>query len=505
MKSILASFLALIAVSFAFVGFQCSSAELTSAKLYMQRKEYDKAEEQLLKDVTNNPQDGESWYYLGYVRGELKKWADMMDAFDHALKISDAHKNDITLAKEHYWIESYNEGTKSLQNARSDSTAYQKAVSSFNTAILIEPDSTMSYQGLAYTYLNMGIPDSALAPFMKLWTTNQNEEAAKYIGEIYFEDGQKLKQDFENDNGDKLTNIKNVNSIYEGQSVVEVTSAIGQPDEKKVNEASKSKGKKIAQRSGPTETWTYKTYGLTLTFENDRLRTKQVDFVYNPGVDSTKYMQALVEYKKALDIIVPATKLYPEDQSLTTVMTNCYIAANQTAEATETFREAAEKNPQNPDFQYNYGVILLKGLKYEPAIAQFKKAIDASVATLDQLSQELSTAESSNDSEKTKELIADTTRTKTTQWNAMYNLGASYVNWGVEMQHSAPQNSDPDSLRKVVSAKFQDGLPYLEKYSTYKSDDPNLWELMAKVYAFTNNEKKAEDAIQRADELRQIH
>ncbi len=466
---ILAAFIAVIAVGFAFVGFQCSSAELTSAKLYMQRSEWSKAEEQLLKDVQINPQDEEGWYLLGRVRAEKSDWAGMLEAFQQALKISNVHAKDIHDVTAHYWVQSYNLGTKYLQGARDSSSYYPKAVAEFKRAVLLEPDSSMSYRGLAYTYLNMGTTDSAVAPLKTLWNRSKDEEAGKFLGEIYFENGEKLKESFENDNGGKLDTLKNVGSIEKGMSEEDVASALGQPDEKKAEQPPKEKGKRTVTQQGSTkDVWTYKTYGLTLTFVNDALTEKKVDFVYNPNVDSTKYNLAMVQFKKALDILVPATKLYPNNQSLMTELTNCYIAANMTEEASAAFKAAAANNPTNKDFQYNYGVILLRQNDYENAIAQFEKTLQ-----IDSL-----------------------------YWNADYNLGASYVNWGVEIQNGAPQDSDPDSVRKAVSSKFEKALPYLERFSLHKANDPNLWELLAKVYAYMNDTKKAQEAIQKADALR---
>ncbi len=500
---IMAVLLAVIAVSFALVGFECSSAELTSGKLYMSRSEWDKAEEQLQKEVTNNPQDEEAWYYLGRVRGERQNWTGMFDAFQHALSISDAYKKDIISVEEHYWVQFYNDGTKDLQAGRDSSSYYDKAIMAFKNAILVEPDSLLSYKGLAYTYLNMTLEDSAVEPLTILWNRNKDEDAAKFLGEIYYEKGQKFKQAFQDTNSDKLSSIKNVNSIQEGASEEEVAATIGQPDQKTTGAERKVKGKrKPIEAAGQNEIWIYKTYGLTLTFDQDRLKTKKVDFVYNPQIDSTKYDSALVQFKKALDIVIPASNLYQEDRDLMTVVTNCYIAADMTEKATETFKTGAMKNPDNPDYQYNYGVILLRGNDFENAIAQFKKAVDAGNALVDQLQAKLSHPDSSVNAEK---LNQELDRTQSTIWNATYNLGASYVNWGVHIQSNASQNSDPDSLHKAISAEFDQALPYLEKYSTYKQDDPNLYELLARVYAFMNNVKKAQDAIQKADSLRQAH
>ena len=50
-KFIIYGMLVISAASLALMGFQCSSAEMTSAKLYIQRKEFQNAEAQLLKEV----------------------------------------------------------------------------------------------------------------------------------------------------------------------------------------------------------------------------------------------------------------------------------------------------------------------------------------------------------------------------------------------------------------------------------------------------------------------
>jgi tetratricopeptide (TPR) repeat protein len=499
---ILAIIVAVIAVSFSFVGFQCSSAELTSAKLYISRSEWDKAEEQLQKDLVTNPQDEEAWYYLGYVRGEKQNWAGMQDAFQHALSISDVDKKNIISTQEHYWVQLYNLGTKNLQTGKDTSSNYDKAIVAFKSAIIVEPDSLLSYKGLAYTYLNMALDDSAVQPLSVLWERVKDEDAAKFLGEIYYEKGQKLKQSFLDGNAGKLDTLKNVNSIEEGMSQEEVAATIGQPDQKTSGTPVKTKGKKKSTVPSSQETWVYKTYGLTLTFDQDRLKTKKVDFVYSPQIDSTQFHLALAQFQKALEIVLPASKLYQEDRDLMTLVTNSYIAADMTEQATETFRAGAVKNPDNADYQYNYGVILLRSDDFENAVAQFKKAVDAGNATVEQLQAKLSNPDSSVDVDKAKQ---DLSRTQSTIWNATYNLGASYVNWGVHIQSSAPENSDPDSLRVAVTAKYKQAMPFLEKYSVYKADDPNIWELLGKVYSALNDKQKATDAFKKADSLRQVH
>ena len=83
--SLLLFFLILIA-SLSFTGFQCSSAESTSAKLYMQRGDLAAAEKSLTSDTEKNPNNPESWYLLGDVRRQRGNYQGMMDAFDRSLK-----------------------------------------------------------------------------------------------------------------------------------------------------------------------------------------------------------------------------------------------------------------------------------------------------------------------------------------------------------------------------------------------------------------------------------
>ena len=63
--------LALFAMVFGFSAFQCSSTEITSAKLYLQQENYDKAKEVLQKEIEKNPQSAEGYYYLGLVNVQL--------------------------------------------------------------------------------------------------------------------------------------------------------------------------------------------------------------------------------------------------------------------------------------------------------------------------------------------------------------------------------------------------------------------------------------------------
>ena len=79
----------------AVTGFECASTELTSAKLYIQQKNYTRAMESLQREVEKNPQSDEGYYLLGYVSGELGNFDTLVYAFNKSLAISKQFEKDI--------------------------------------------------------------------------------------------------------------------------------------------------------------------------------------------------------------------------------------------------------------------------------------------------------------------------------------------------------------------------------------------------------------------------
>ena len=78
------------------MGFQCSSTELTSARLYIQQKNFDRALEVLQDEVTKNPKSDEGYFLLGHVYGETGEMENMIDAYDKSMGISNKFSKEIT-------------------------------------------------------------------------------------------------------------------------------------------------------------------------------------------------------------------------------------------------------------------------------------------------------------------------------------------------------------------------------------------------------------------------
>jgi tetratricopeptide (TPR) repeat protein len=382
---LLVSFLVLVFI--ATTGFQCGSADVTSAKLYMspQQKQFDKAEQALLREISKNPQNEEAWFLLGQVRLELKNYAGMNEAWGKALDLSKTHEKEIAHNRLAIWAMLYNEGVNSYNKGRENPKMYDSALAAFDLAINMVPDSANTYYVAALVqYAKNNIPACRANLESVLKRTPGNTDAARMLGQTYY-----------------LT-----------------------------------AGQKLESR--------------------DTLGAKK-------------------DYLKATEAYETIVKAKPGDAEAITSLIDAYDRADQPEKALALTKNAVEKDPGNKIYRFAYGVFLLKKEDYQGATDQFKKAVDTDPNFTD----------------------------------ATYNLGVSYLNWGVEMRAKALKRAEEESQKgnrnfkvdKSYEEKFKQALPYLEKSAETRQDDSMLWQQLGKVYATLGMSDKAKAAFERYDKI----
>lgn len=190
-------------IALVFSGFQCSSTELTSAKLYIQQKNYDKAIEALQKDVEKNPKSDEGYYLLGVVLGEKERYTEMIDAYSKSLSISNKFSENIGSSKKYFWANLFNRGVGYYQRgskaADKDSVKllYGKSIEAFNSAIEIEPDSADTYKNLAFVHMSAQDYDKAINPLEKLIEKEDALDGYKFLSEILYVKGVEYKNKYD--------------------------------------------------------------------------------------------------------------------------------------------------------------------------------------------------------------------------------------------------------------------------------------------------------------------
>jgi tetratricopeptide (TPR) repeat protein len=169
-----------------FVSFTSLAQFLTSAKLYMRYKEFDKAEASALKAVEKDPDEEEAWYILGQARYELKKYPEMIEAFDKALAINKDHATEISNLRRSVWANSFNAGIRYYNGGKDTAGYYEQAIASFKTAILAQPESSATYYvaGLSH-YANKDY-DGAIALLNTCIAKDPKKiEAIQLLGQLH--------------------------------------------------------------------------------------------------------------------------------------------------------------------------------------------------------------------------------------------------------------------------------------------------------------------------------
>lgn len=202
-------YMSLLSMMFGFMAFQCASAELTGAKLYINQKQYDKAKEALNKEVAKNPASDEGWYLLGFLHGEEGDIDQMIESFNNSLKASPKFAAQINESKKYHWAMSFNRGVSAFNNAAKATTPdsmtmfFQKAADLFINSTKCEPDSVIGYTNLAMTYINMKRNDDAIAPLEKLIEISKKSAVASadgfsdayvLLGQLYLDQGNELQE-----------------------------------------------------------------------------------------------------------------------------------------------------------------------------------------------------------------------------------------------------------------------------------------------------------------------
>jgi tetratricopeptide (TPR) repeat protein len=382
------SILMLAAVFIATTGFQCGSAELTSAKLYITQKQYDKAEASLVKELQKNDKNEEAWYLLGQVRLEMKKYNEMLEAYKKASELGKTHEAEINRNRLAVWANMYNEGVKNYNNGKDSAGAYDKALDQFKTAIAMEPDSSGTYYVAAMAYFaKKDYPNAEKMLQSALEKKPDYGDAAKFLGQVDYQ------------------------SAAERQAAGDSAGAAGY-------------------------------------------------------------------FNKALKPFEAAYQANPNDPDNITNLIDVYERTKNTNKALELTRSAVEKDPKNKAFRYAYGVFLLKQEKHSDAIDQFDAAL--------KIDPEYS--------------------------DARYNLGVSYLNWGVKMKEDSDKKVEAETAKnkgksKDVKAdesykeKFKLALPYLEESVKARNTDAGLWQSLGRLYTILGQQAKANDAFKKYDEI----
>ncbi|MFQ6604764.1 MAG: tetratricopeptide repeat protein [Fidelibacterota bacterium] len=333
----------------------CASEELTSAKLYIQQENWEKAEEFLLKAMVVEPENPEIPYLLGQkIYARRSDWKKMNEMFDKALEIGadkailqgglvrDYVKNSRAKA----WADAYNDAVTRFNKIRTvEGEEREKALDStiegFETALLIDPSETQTYPILSLVYIEKGYNDKAL----ELLSQAQNQE---------FDDPKLL--------------------VTLGQSYIRL--GVLEDAVTALNKALELDPSNLAAAKLLAQTWydldnldmAIQTYEKAIELE--KVDIKKADLHFNLGI---LYMKA-GNITMAEDNFTYAYDLNPDDVESLVGIAQTFEQAEKWKKAEKYYKELVYLEPDNPEHYRSMARVLIKQGRPEEATRYFEKS-----------------------------------------------------------------------------------------------------------------------------------
>lgn len=189
----------------------------------------------------------------------------------------------------------------------------------------------------------------------------------------------------------------------------------------------------------------------------------------------------------ALAILAKGRTTFPNDIDLLNTETNLYLAKGKQQEALNNLNASIEKDPSNALFY------LVRGNIYDN-MANPKDAAGKDKDKPSNFDELFKNAESNY-----LKVIELKPTNKEHFYNALYNLGAMYNNYGGYLQTKASQLplTEAKTKGKDMETKSQDfykkAIPHLEQALTIKAEDRPTMSALRKLYMLTGDQAKATD------------
>lgn len=190
--------------------------------------------------------------------------------------------------------------------------------------------------------------------------------------------------------------------------------------------------------------------------------------VHYPEAEVYRSLASIYKAEKdtaaALTVIENARIIFPENVNLIIDELNVYLARKKTAEVLSKLELACEKDPNNKTLWFALGTAQDKLKNYSKAETAYKRAIEID----------------------------------TKYFDAYYNLGAMWFNWGVETFNKtvnlpASKQKEYDEGKRSYELQFRAALPYLEQALVIDPKDRNTMISLKEIYAKVGEFQKSNE------------
>ncbi|MDZ7269719.1 MAG: tetratricopeptide repeat protein [candidate division KSB1 bacterium] len=295
------------------------SMEKTSAKLYIQQKEWDKAIEWLQKALAKNATDPQTHFLLGQVYAEKGRLLDMAREFEEGKKLDT--KNKMKKEKKqmedmirHFSAKSYNEGVEAYKQQD-----YSTAAERFLLATQLDPAYVDAHRNLSVAY-------------------------------------QLVEQDIRRE--DPCSDCSAPGYTWDTQIFKCLDSATGQPA--RLCCCSKEALPDLRHR-------VVTTLETVIGLQPDSLIHTLV---------LADYFNSHDDHARSATLFEQALQKHPGNPKILARLADTYNIMGRAEEAFKMYDQALAADPDNKDLLYNYGQLFLTRNDYSHAVEQFRRLVE---------------------------------------------------------------------------------------------------------------------------------
>jgi tetratricopeptide (TPR) repeat protein len=492
MKKITNAVAVISVFTFVFAFFGCGGADIQSAKLYRQQRNYDAANRMLEQALKSDPTSDEGWALYVQNLYDLKKFERIADVIDTARLYAIKNRKLVEAVRLQTWYDLYSGGKTAYDQNPDSKEQQQAAIGLLESAKKVAPDQPETYEELADVYYSAGDTAKGVATY---------QEALTQVRSIHDQGvalGLRMRME-----------PSEVESAVGGAPSKDTLVWLGGSDSARVYSYRSNDGWFYFEHAAkPPHKWQLTGWRFTSTPEVGLLvmRVSTIpyarlgNYFYNKGNAALASDRSKAEdyYSDAVSMLIAMQRLDPSNENASAIISDIYGNKLHQPEKAKTAYESMLAAHPSKTIYTTYGVTLLNTGDFESAANAFEKAVAIDPA------YEL----------------------------ALFDLGATYKNWA-----AADQKKD---AKADVRQKLEKSTEYFEKvialdkkeYSTYMnlmenydilgkkdkskdiltmlegmktadaSKDAGYWDALGKVYVRMNRTDDATNAFKMADQLK---
>lgn len=343
--------------------FQCASPEITTAKVALKNRDYQKAESFLEKELQNNPSNSEAYLLLAETKlqlGDLAGAARVINMSDQHIKDA-MSKVQAEMIKGNIWRICYNTGIDYFNRyfSKKRSSLLDTAIMIFQAGVLVRPQINDFYPLIGQAYEVKGDTQNAIKYYELYGKQIQRELQIASEKGVYL----KMLRSVALSKLGKPSYSKGLRFSPQSDSIIIDFFTLGADDLYLFSNNREGNFAVFGWKANPPKDW--------LTDEKEQ----PTEFNSTPFAALAQIYFNQKLYNKAIENVKKILILEPDNSDVNAFLVSIYDLQGKRDEATKFIESLVQRDPNNKLYRAQYGDILMQLNEYDKAIEQYEFAL----------------------------------------------------------------------------------------------------------------------------------